>query len=218
MTRVCRHDLIFVSPVAWRSLLKTRDDLAEEPLAAGWVDRGWPLIARRFAPGEAGGLALGLPLPPFLGKRRLSVLMEPDDIISKAPPPQLSAAMGVAPETWRHTLQRVVDLAAGHGVEARLFGSLAWRMLTGLDYLTAGSDLDVLLPLRRGSNLARLTADLAAIEAAAPMRLDGEMVRDDGAGVNWRELHSGAREVLVKTTHGIALLHANHFVSGGGRS
>jgi phosphoribosyl-dephospho-CoA transferase len=44
MTRVCRHDLIFVSPVAWRSLLKTRDDLAEEPLAAGWVDRGWPLV------------------------------------------------------------------------------------------------------------------------------------------------------------------------------
>jgi len=38
------------------------------------------------------------------------------------------------------------------------------------------------------------------------MRLDGELVRDDGAGVNWRELHSGARELLVKTTDGVALL------------
>jgi phosphoribosyl-dephospho-CoA transferase len=213
-----RHDLVFVSPGAWCSLLKTRDDLAGEPLAAGWADRGWPLVARRFAPGEAGGLALGLPLPPFLGKRRLSVLMQHDDIISTSPPPQLSAAIGVAPETWRHTLERVVDLAAEYGVEARVFGSLAWRMLTGLEYLTACSDLDVLLPLPREGNLARLIAGLAAIEAAAPMRLDGELVRDDGAGVNWRELHTGAREVLVKTTRGVILLHADHFRSGGVRS
>jgi phosphoribosyl-dephospho-CoA transferase len=109
-------------------------------------------------------------------------------------------------------------LAAEYGVEARVFGSLAWRMLTGLEYLTACSDLDVLLPLPREGNLARLIAGLAAIEAAAPMRLDGELVRDDGAGVNWRELHTGAREVLVKTTRGVILLHADHFRGGGVRS
>jgi phosphoribosyl-dephospho-CoA transferase len=49
------------------------------------------------------------------------------------------------------------------------------------------------------------------------MRLDGQLLRDDGAGVNWRELHTGAREVLVKTTRGVALLHANHFLGGGVR-
>jgi phosphoribosyl-dephospho-CoA transferase len=144
--------------------------------------------------------------------------MQHDDIISTSPPPQLSAAIAVAPETWRHTLERVVDLAAEYGVEARVFGSLAWRMLTGLEYLTACSDLDVLLPLPREGNLARLIAGLAAIEAAARMRLDGELVRDDGAGVNWRELQTGAREVLVKTTRGVILLHADHFGSGGVRS
>jgi len=31
------------------------------------------------------------------------------------------------------------------------------------------------------------------------MRIDGELLRDDGAGVNWRELHAGAGEALVKT-------------------
>ena len=45
-----RHDLIFVSPVAWRSLMHTRHDLAEEPLLLGWVDRGWPLGARFLDP------------------------------------------------------------------------------------------------------------------------------------------------------------------------
>ena len=38
------------------------------------------------------------------------------------------------------------------------------------------------------------------------MRLDGELVRDDGAAVNWREFHAGAREILVKTVGGVALL------------
>jgi phosphoribosyl-dephospho-CoA transferase len=209
-----RHDLIFVSSVAWRLLLKMRDDLAAEPLLAEWVDRGWPLIARRAMPGDTVGVALGLPLPPVAGKRRLSFLMRPDDIVSTAPPLELSATVNVAPEPWRHTLDQVADLASRHGVKARVFGSLAWQMLTGLDYLTNTSDLDLLLPMPSGGDLVRLTADLAAIEAVAPMRLDGELVRDDGAGVNWRELYSGASEVLVKTTGGVALLDASIFLNG----
>ena len=44
------------------------------------------------------------------------------------------------------------------------------------------------------------------------MRLDGELIRDDGAAVNWRELHTGAREILVKTLGGVALLDASHFL------
>jgi phosphoribosyl-dephospho-CoA transferase len=211
-----RHDLIFVSPVAWRSLLQTRDDLIGESRIVDWADRGWPLVARRAMPCETDGVALGLPLPPFAGKRRISLLVRPEDIVSTAPPLELGAAIGAAPEPWQQTLKDVASLASRQGVEARIFGSLAWRILTGLDYLTAGSDLDLLLQLSGKRDLARLTADLAAIEAAAPMRLDGELVRDDGASVNWRELHTGAREVLVKTIRGVALLDANHFLSGGG--
>ncbi len=213
-----RHDLIFVSPAAWRALLRTRDDLAGEPLAAGWVDRGWPLVARRFASDEASGLAVGLPLPPCLGKRRLAALMPSGDMIAMAPPPLLSAAIGVAPAAWRNTLERVVDLTAAHGLEARVFGSLAWRLLTGLDYLTADSDLDVLLPLPSGSDLSGLIAGLAAVEATAPMRLDGELMRHDGAGVNWRELHRGEPELLVKTAREVALLPVRHFLAGEVRS
>ncbi|MEA2801648.1 MAG: phosphoribosyl-dephospho-CoA transferase, partial [Rhodospirillaceae bacterium] len=164
-------------------------------------------------PGDTVGVALGLPLPPFAGKRRLSFLMQPDDIVSTAPPLELSATINIAPESWRHTLDQVADLASRHGVEARVFGSLAWQTLTGLTYLTASSDLDLLLPIRRSSDLAQLTTDLATIEAAAPMRLDGELVRDDGVGVNWREIHTGAREVLVKSTDDVALLDTNLFFS-----
>jgi phosphoribosyl-dephospho-CoA transferase len=154
-----------------------------------------------------------LPLPPFAGKRRLPILVGPRDIVSTAPPPPLSAAIGSAPPNWRHALEAVESLASRHGVEARIFGSLAWHSLTGLQYLTDSSDLDLLLPMPRHDDPVVLTAGLAAIEATAPMRLDGELVRDDGAGVNWRELHDGAREILVKTTGGVALLDTSVFLS-----
>jgi phosphoribosyl-dephospho-CoA transferase len=210
---VRRHDLIFVSTASWHSLLMTRSDLIDEPLVIDWADQGRPLVARRAMPGETIGVALGLPLPPFAGKRRIAFVVQPEDIVSTAPPLALSATIDVAPEPWRRTLDQVANLAWRHGVAARVFGSLAWQMLTGLNYLTASSDLDLLLLIRSGIDLAQLTTDLAAIEAVAPMRLDGELVRDDGVGVNWREIHSGAREVLVKGTFHVDLVDTNRFLS-----
>lgn len=207
-----RHDLAFVSRTAWRALLATRRDLAENPLVACWVDKGWPLIARRAMPGEPRGVALGLPLPPFAGKRRLAILVQPEDVTATASPPLLSSASRVAPRAWRPTLDALAALASRHCVAARVFGGLAWQARTGLDYLTDRSDLDILLHVHPGTELPRLTAELAAIEAAAPMRLDGELVRDDGAAVAWREFHAGAREILVKTTGGVALADTCHFL------
>jgi phosphoribosyl-dephospho-CoA transferase len=100
------------------------------------------------------------------------------------------------------------------GVEARVFGSLAWCLLTGLNYLTARSDLDFTLSLPHPHHFAELMTELGSIDSAAPMRLDGEIVRDDGAGVHWRELHSGAREVLAKTVGGPTLLSSAEFTGG----
>lgn len=209
-----RHDLIFVDPTAWHLLLEKHSELAADPLVASWADRGWPLVGRRAMCSEFYGVPLGLPLPPFAGKRRLSFLMQPEEIRGTAPPPTLRVAGLVAPQAWRPTLDKLDEFISQHSVDARVFGSLAWRELTGLDYLTARSDLDLLLNVGRDVDLLDLAAGLAAIEAAAPMRLDGEFVREDGAAVNWRELHAGAPEVLVKTLGGVRLLGSNLFLTG----
>ena len=211
---VGRHDLVYVSPQGWRAMLAAHGDLADDWLIARWSDEGWPMIRRRPTPGEPTGVALGLPLPPSAGKRRLSFLLQPDDIISIARPPLLNSASGSAPPVWCPTLERLGELALRRSVEARVFGSLAWRILTGLDYLTDRSDLDLLLDVRRETDLDRLVADIAAVEADAPMRLDGELMRGDGAAINWREFHTGAREVLVKSIDGVALLDRDLFISG----
>jgi phosphoribosyl-dephospho-CoA transferase len=209
-----RHDLVFVSPAAWRSFLESRDDLADDPLVAGWVDRGWPLIARCLAADEGHGVPLGLPLPPSAGKRRIGLLIDPAGIRSVARPPLLSTAFCVAPAAWIPTLRTLDHVATRLGVEARVFGSLAWCLLTGLNYLTARSDLDFILSLPRPRDFAELMTELGSIDSAAPMRLDGEIVRDDGAGVHWRELHSGAHEVLAKTVGGPTLLNSAEFTGG----
>jgi phosphoribosyl-dephospho-CoA transferase len=213
-----RHDLVFVRPAAWRSFLETRDDLAKDPLVAAWVDQGWPLIARRYAPNENNGVPLGLPLPPAARKQRIGLLMNSADIVSTTRPPLLSAAVRVAPAAWVPTLRTLDNLTTRYGVEARVFGSLAWCLLTGLNYLSASSDFDFTLSLPRPGEFARLITELAALDSTAPMRLDGEMVRDDGAGVHWRELHSGAREVLAKTVGKPTLLNSAEFIGGRIRS
>lgn len=210
-----RHDLVFVSPPGWRAMLGGRIDLAADPLVMRWPDRGWPTIRRRALATDSPGIALGLPLPPLAGKKRLSFVLQPADIISVTGPPSLASARREAPGAWRPTLDRLEELAHRHSVGVRIFGSLAWQALTGLAYVTERSDLDLLLSINSDTDLDRLAADVAAVEANAPMRLDGELMRADGAAVNWREIHSRAEEVLVKSIEGVALVDRSRFISGG---
>jgi phosphoribosyl-dephospho-CoA transferase len=195
-------------------MLDERGDLAGESLVARWPKMRWPTIRRRALPGEASGLALGLPLPPSAGKKRISLLVDIDHVASVARPPSLRQARAYAPRNWWPTLDRLDELALRHAVDARVFGSLAWQSLTGLDYVTGRSDLDVLYEFRRETNVDRFVADVAAIETDAPMRLDGELMGTDGAAVNWREFHGGAGELLVKRIESVVLLGRHQFMSG----
>ncbi|SHO60863.1 phosphoribosyl-dephospho-CoA transferase [Pseudoxanthobacter soli DSM 19599] len=211
-----RHDLVFVSPEGWRTLTTVPRDLEDERLVSLWADSDWPLVTRRPMPGDGDGdgIALGLPSPPSTGKRRLALVVPPAEVVSVTPPPALHDAAAAAPAEWQPVLERIEGLAKRHGVTARVFGSLAWQSLTGQSYLTGNSDIDLLFVAEQGANLHGLAADLAVAEADAPMRLDGEFVRADGAAVNWREFHDGAGDLLVKTLHGVSLLRADLFWPG----
>ncbi len=207
-----RHQLVRIRPAAWAALLALRPELDGEPLLGGWAERGWPLIVRRALPDETEeGLPLGLPLPPSAGKRRIAVQIRHGDIVSVAALPDLADAMASAPPAWQACLRELIAAGDRHGVQPRVFGSLAWQHLTGLSYLGPASDLDLIWPLPRRERIGALLADLARIEARAPMRLDGELVRADGAGVNWRELHAGIPELALKTAADVVLCSIDEF-------
>lgn len=182
-----RHDLLTVDPEAWATLLAARPDLDGVSLLAAWAERGWPVIVRRRVPGEdAARVPAGLPLPPAEGKRRIGLAFDPA-AVSPRPGPTLAEVRHAAPPSWRPTLDALVAHGAAHGCVPRVFGGLLWQALTGLPYLSATSDLDLLWP----GPVTRTCLDgLARIERDAPMRLDGEIVLPDGFGLNWREVRA----------------------------
>lgn len=190
-----RHDLVRVDPAAFADFaasLRAHDARDAGPLAFGWVEAGRPLIVRRFAEGESRlRVPLGLPLPPHAdGRRRIQVALAPEGVAA-SPAPSLAAVHATAPDAWRPTLDALIALGERHRLAPRPFGSLLWQALTGLDYLTPASDLDVLWPLagsREPDRLRRLLDGIARVADAAPMRLDGEILMPDGGGVHWREL------------------------------
>ncbi len=207
-----RHDLLHISPGAWASTLVQSPTSAALPWVTSWADRGWPVIVRRRGEAEDPGLVpVGLPLPPAAGKQRIALLLPPQDILRRRSPSSLLAASAVADREWRATIASLVALGLRSGVEPRAFGSILWQHQTGLTYLSAQSDLDILWPVPERLDVLSLVSNIAEIQRHAPVRIDGEIIFPDGSAINWRELWSayeasGPATVLAKTMEGVKLL------------
>ncbi|MGE8209296.1 MAG: malonate decarboxylase holo-[acyl-carrier-protein] synthase [Stenotrophomonas rhizophila] len=207
-----RNALVRVHPAAWKALIQSRGDLTGDVLIEQWASRHWPLVVRRSMPGEVGGIPVGLPLPPSAGKRRIALQLKTEDIESIAAMPRLIEVMTAAPDAWSSTLLALLKIEDRFHIQTHLVGSLAWQCLTGLHYLTESSDIDLTWSLPRRSCLATLRSELGNVDKDAPMRVDGELVRADGAGVNWRELDDDTAEVLVKTRDSALLCFQHEFL------
>lgn len=212
-SEIARHDLVAADPGAWENLLAGRRDLDGVPHLRDWARLGRPLIVRRFVPGEAGdGVPLGLPLPPADGKRRIGLSL-PAEAVRTVDPPSLADVASHAPAAWQASIDALLALARDHGLTPRPFGALLWQAVTGLIYLSATSDLDLLWPCRGGIPPGLLDG-LARIDAQAPMRLDGEILLAGGGGVQWRELHRAplGSPVLVKFIDRVAMRPAQGLI------
>jgi phosphoribosyl-dephospho-CoA transferase len=182
------------------------------PLVRAWAKRGWPVIVRRRVEADDPALVpVGLPLPPAAGKRRIALLLPPDGVLQRSSPPLLRTAASVADSGWRSTIASLLSLGAQIGVEPSAFGSLLWQHLTGQTYLSPHSDLDVLWPVPPCFDVLSLVFGIAAVQRAASLCIDGEVVFRDGSAVNWRELWMAHRAadramVLAKTMEGVRLL------------
>jgi malonate decarboxylase holo-[acyl-carrier-protein] synthase len=210
---LARHDLVRVAPASWPAILAECSPLPDEPLLADWAERDRPLVVRRTRCDErrcASLVPLGVSLPPSCKMRRIALQVPAIAISRVSPPPLLAELVSSAPLAWRPTIDRLLELDAG----TRAYGSLAWQHATGLGYLSATSDLDLLWRCAAGSSCETLLAGIAAIERHAPMRIDGEVLAADGGAVHWRELQSGAAEVLVKRRDDVVVVSRRAFISG----
>ena len=140
-----RHDLVQVELAAWDAMLRCHPALLDLPLVPDWARRGWPVIVRRRMVGDCvDGVPAALPLPPCHGKRRLAFSFSTGAAVIALPPVLLCDAARSAPVKWQPIISALLDLGEAIKIPPRVFGALLWEHTTGLPYLSAQSDLDLL--------------------------------------------------------------------------
>ena len=107
-------------------------------------------------------------------------------------------------------------MAIQNELELRVFGSLAWQALSGHNYMTEKSDIDLLWHPLSHMQLQQGIALLTRWELATGLRADGEVLFGGSSAVSWREwatLKSGDdRRVLVKRISSAELVDARELL------
>jgi phosphoribosyl-dephospho-CoA transferase len=203
-----RHDLLRIQPTAWRAMLEDHPTIADLPLVADWARFGRPVIVRRrMASDFLDSVPAALPLPPCYGKRRIAFSFASGGAVTVLPPVLLCDAARTAPTKWKPIISAFLELGDTLKISPRVFGALLWEHATGLPYLHAQSDLDLIWSISDDRTAQLLVERLRRLDSESPVRLDGELQLPDGAGVNWREWaqndDGGHSQVLVKTMDGV---------------
>jgi phosphoribosyl-dephospho-CoA transferase len=204
-----RHTLVWIASSQRQRMLAHAQDEASRNALRRWFAADWPLIVRRpDLNASAHTIALGLPLPPRQGRRRLGFEVHACAVERSSPPITVAEAAPKLPPRWAQSLGVLAGEAQRSGVTLRVYGSVAWQALTRLEYLHADSDVDLLWQPR---DLAQLEAMLAILQRWAArygMHADGEFILPCGAAVAWREwcASRGDERVLVKRVGALALV------------
>jgi phosphoribosyl-dephospho-CoA transferase len=198
-----RHDLAWLDPAQVGAL---EVEPLHHPTVARWIEAGLPAVAtRRGQDGQDGAAWLGIPLPPSRGKLRIALRAPVRAVLRARPPLRLAEVVSSAPAVRRGALEALDAEAQGLGILLRVHGSLAWQHLTGEPYLTARSDLDLLLEAGSRWRLGAALRMLQRWEWRTGLVADAE-IRLPAGGVAWRELVSGVAQLLVKQEAGVTLL------------
>jgi phosphoribosyl-dephospho-CoA transferase len=177
-----------------------------------------PLLQDRFSVGKKTGetISVGLALPPAQGKVRIVLNVNASDIGRHTPPLKLSDAIANAPTEWQPALAELDAAAMDIGIELRVFGSLAWQSLSGLQYVMPQSDIDLLWHPKSHKQLQQGIALLACWEQSSGLRADGEVLFGGSSAVSWREwsaLKTGDdQRVLVKRESSAELVAARELL------
>ncbi len=200
-----RHDLVWLDEARWRDALQA--PLRESAVAAlsAWFARGRPAVVRRRESAGGGALHLGVALPPTYTDRKVPLVLDAGAVKRTSPPLSLDAVIHSAPPSWRPPLVQLATEANAIGIDLRVYGSLAWQHLSGEQYLTASSDVDLLWRAHDRATLEHMLGYLANWQRAGGIPADGEVLFPQGMAVAWKELAQRPRQLLVKRSDRVEL-------------
>jgi len=208
-----RHGLVYLSTAGWAGVLARAWDAEARACLEHWAAQQLPLVVTRQidcsgSVAADGEVALGLPAPLCWSRRRIALRVPRKALLYSDEFPRMAAVAPLLPRAVRAgwvLLQRALDDLY---LPARVYGSHGWQQLSGLAYLRATSDLDLLVRVADADDADAAVHALANAGIAAP-RLDGELLFPHGAAVAWREWQAwragDAAAVLVKRRDGVAL-------------
>ena len=209
---------MWIRPECRASVAAQVSDDAMQAQVAAWLAADRPLVVARQPCGTvlSDTISVGLALPPVQGKRRIALIVAAHGIARYTPPLLLAEAIAHAPAAWQPALAELDAVAIHNDIEFRVFGSLAWQALSGLQYLTPQSDIDLLWHPLSHMQLQQGIALLARWEQASGLRADGEVLFGGSSAVSWREwaaLKSGDdQRVLVKRVSSAELVAARELL------
>jgi len=212
-----RHTLVWLRPESRAAVSAQVIDDKMHAHVAAWLAADRPLVVARQPDNMfAGTIAVGLASPPAQGKRRIALGVSAHDIVRHTPPLLLADTIAHAPAAWQPALAELHDTAINIDIKLSVFGSLAWQALSGLQYLTPQSDIDLLWqPLSNIQLLQGITL-LARWEQTSGLRADGEVMFGTNSAVSWREWAALKRDndqhVLVKREHSAELVGARELL------
>ena len=204
MSTLERHMLVWLSEAGWAAA--RAGQLQHSAVLTQWQRRNWPAVVRRQdADASLDEVCLGLPVPPDSTgvKTRIALRVRSADVVRSSAAMALRAALPFS-GAWHARLTALCDEAAA--LNLRVFGSLAMQAITGLQYVSPSSDVDVLFHPASRRALDEGLALLERHEKHVP--LDGEIVFPGGAAVSWKEWQMAVRhpaKVMVKEFHTVRL-------------
>lgn len=216
-----RHQLVWLSDAGWAAAKAGVQ--GDDAVLTRWQENCWPVVVcRKAADAASDEICLGIALPPSpeqSGRRRIALRLA-GPMINIADRMLMAQGLGmvlpVTPERWRAALKALDGTARKSGVFFFVYGSLAWQSITRQEYLTAGSDIDLLFFPKTRAQLQR-GLDLL-VSGAEALPLDGEIVFPSGRGVAWKEWRQalqagGGGKVLVKEYAQVSLMSVAELLS-----
>lgn len=205
-----RHQLAWLTDAGWRRVLDGAWDGVAQGCLDHWARQRLPLVVTRQRPQGDDSVCLGLPAPGRWDRRRIALAVPGAAIAQFGHFPLANALSPSLAEAQRRPWRALCGGLAACGAQARVYGSHGWQLLTGLDHLRPGSDIDLGIAVRDAAQ-----ADAVAVLLQSwsdGLRLDGELALPGGGAVAWREWlawRAGRTPaILVKRLDGVALAQA----------